>query len=120
MNSYPSYTSVADVDRHRKDRKPLFELGEIVITQEADEVVGGRLPLVHLMLDSHVHGNWGMSNKEDGLVNDRALVHGFRILSAYKVPDKRTNAKHTVFVATHDVDDKGRRQLTTIFLPHEY
>lgn len=58
----------------------------------------------------HVLGFWGDLDVEDREANERALVSGGRIFSAYTLPDKSR-----VWVIT-----EADRSVTTLFLPSEY
>jgi len=65
---------------------------------------------VAVALARHARGDWGDLTEEDLRANDRALVYGARILSAY-------NASNSVkFWIITEWD----RSATTILLPEEY
>jgi len=85
-----------------------FSLGAIVVTH------GARTRLndndVASALVRHVSGDWGEIDQEDRRLNDDALAHGGRLLSAY-VDRKRTR----FFIIT-----EADRSATTILLPEEY
>jgi hypothetical protein len=87
---------------------PRLPLGQIVATPNA---------LAHITqaditaaLLRHVVGDWGELDAEDKQVNNRALVDGMRVLSAYQA------ANGTTFwiITEHD------RQTTTVLLPEDY
>lgn len=62
------------------------------------------------LLLRHCKGDWGDLDHEDKCANEQALVHGARILSAYKL---LTGEK--VWIIT-----EADRSVTTILLPSEY
>jgi hypothetical protein len=57
-----------------------------------------------------VTGDWGDVDEHDRMVNDMALLHGQRLLSAYTL----TDGTRLWFITDHD------RGITTILLPEEY
>ena len=61
-------------------------------------------------LDRHARGDWGEVDVEDQQANQDALLHGERLLSAY-----RTSAGVRLWVIT-----EADRSATTILLPEEY
>ena len=86
-----------------------FEMGEIVITPDADFslAVRGRHPVQ--LLARHVEGNWGNIHEHDKEENEQSADQGGRIFSAYDIEDGR-------FYVVTECD----RSVTTILLPHEY
>jgi hypothetical protein len=60
-------------------------------------------------LARHASGDYGEVNDEDRQLNDEALIHGDRILSAY-----RTLKGVKLWVITEASDDNGHRAATTI------
>ncbi len=87
---------------------PKFPLGQIVITSNAlatlshDDI----LPA----LGRHVLGDWGELDEEDKRANDRALLSGSRLLSAYR------SAQDVKFWIITEAD----RSVTTVLLPEDY
>lgn len=87
---------------------PRFALGRTVITRGAlaaltgDDVLSG--------ITRHARGNWGEVGPEDWTANDRALLCGGRLLSAY-----RSDAGTRFWVIT-----EADRSVTTVLLPEEY
>jgi len=85
-----------------------FALGQIVATSNAlaairpDEIAAG--------LKRHESGDWGEICGEDQQANDRALLEGERLFSAYRA----TNG--TKFWIITEAD----RSVTTILLPEDY
>ncbi len=92
-----------------------FDLGKMLATPGALEVLerSGQSPA--FFLDRHVQGDWGEVNREDKLLNDLALVSGERLLSAY-----RTLKGERLWIITEATDDIGKRAATTILKPSEY
>jgi hypothetical protein len=96
---------------YRELSKPgRFELGQAVATPGAVEVMqrGGHIPPEFLL--RHKHGDWGDLDPEDKHVNEEALRHGQRLLSAY-----RTRLSDKLWVIT-----EWDRSVTTLLLPDEY
>jgi hypothetical protein len=87
-----------------------FKLGDIVATPGALEVLAESAQEIGFFLDRHVQGDWGDVDVHDRQANDDALVHGDRILSAY-----RTLKGKRLWVIT-----EADRSATTILLPEEY
>lgn len=60
-----------------------FPLGQLVATPAAIEAMqeSGQTP--DFFVKRHLQGDWGEVDAEDWQANDRALVDGSRILSAY-------------------------------------
>jgi len=87
-----------------------FPLGQIVSTPDALRVIeeSGQTP--DFFLDRHVRGDWGEVCDEDKQANDQALVHGERLLSAY-----RTLMGVRIWVIT-----EADRSSSCILLPEEY
>ena len=87
---------------------PIFPLGRLVATPGALAAIPA--DEIQLTLGRHASGDWGDLDKEDKAANDRALVEGTRLLSAYESKDK------TRFWIITEWD----RSITTILLPEEY
>lgn len=87
------------------------ELGRIVATPAALEALErARLRPEHL-LARHVRGDWGDIDEDDFHANERALLDGARLLSAYTLP----GTGQRVWIIT-----EWDRSLTTILLPEDY
>ena len=89
----------------------LFSLGQIVSTPGAldafrEEGVSGLA-----YLQRHITGDWGDLCKADQRENDLAVKEGFRILSAYTLP--QTKVKFWIIT-------EADRSVTTFLLPSEY
>ena len=92
-----------------------FPLGQLAATPGALEAMEASGQTPDFFLTRHQAGDWGEVNEEDRRLNDEALIHGDRILSAY-----RTLKGVRVWVITEAADDSGHRAATTILLPEEY
>ena len=78
-------------------------------TQEAS----GQTP--DFFLAKHLAGDWGEVGAEDWQANDEALLHGDRLLSAY-----RTLKGVKLWIITEAADEDGLRAATTVLLPQDY
>ncbi len=88
---------------------PLFELGQIVATPAAIEVMEELKIEACKLLDRHVSGDFGDIDEEDQESNMVAVDFGLRILSAYNF------GKRTIWVIT-----EADRSSTCILLASEY
>jgi hypothetical protein len=97
-------------EMQKTERKPLFDLGQLVATPGALTVLEktGQNPME--FLSRHVTGDWGEIPEEDKKENQFSLEKGFRLLSSY-----RTTAGDRVWVIT-----EADRSHTTLLLPDEY
>ena len=90
--------------------KPLFELGQLVATPGAIDLMFENETAPGFLIARHVSGDWGDLDDDDKQANDHAVKAGYlRVFSAYKVGDAK------VWVIT-----EGDRSSTTILLPEEY
>jgi hypothetical protein len=92
-----------------------FPLGRLAATPGALEAMEASGQTPEFFLARHASGDYGEVNDEDRQLNDEALLHGDRILSAY-----RTLKGVKLWVITEAADDNGHRAATTILLPDEY
>ena len=92
----------------KTERKPLFDLGQLVATPGALAALekSGQTPME--FLSRHVRG--GELPEEDKTENQYSLEKGFRLLSSY-----RTTADDKLWVIT-----EANRPHTTLLLPEEY
>jgi hypothetical protein len=90
--------------------KSLFPLGQCVATPGALDALASTRENPQTFLDRHVTGDWGEVDAEDQQPNQDALLHGERLLSAY-----RTSSGVRLWVIT-----EADRSVTTILLPEEY
>jgi hypothetical protein len=89
---------------------PKFELGQVVATPGAIELLvgAGRSPVEFIA--RHVRGDYGDLDEHDRLANEAALCNGSRILSSYiVVGDQR------LWILT-----EASREVTTLLRPDEY
>lgn len=65
-----------------------FELGQLVITQGAQELLErlGKSPFEYLL--RHVQGDWGDMEDEDKAENEFALTRELRIFSSYQLTEE--------------------------------
>jgi len=92
------------------ERKPLFDLGQLVATPGALAALQKTGQNAMEFLSRHVRGDWGELPKEDKDENQSSLQKGFRLLSSY-----RTTAGDKIWVIT-----EADRSVTTLLLPDEY
>jgi hypothetical protein len=87
-----------------------FPLGHIVATPGALEAISAPGEAVLDYLERHLAGDWGDVCEEDRQENERSLVNGWRILSAYTL---KTGV--VIWVIT-----EADRSSTCVLLPSEY
>jgi hypothetical protein len=85
-----------------------FRLGRIVATAHSLEVITSDDILMGIT--RHQAGDWGELCPEDRAANDKALVEGTRILSAY------SSARGMKFWIITEAD----RSVTTVLMPEDY
>jgi hypothetical protein len=87
-----------------------FSLGQLVATPGALDALTrtGENPLRYLA--RHATGDWGDVGADDHAANDRALVDGERLLSAYRLADGTR-----IWIIT-----EADRSVSTLLLPEEY
>ncbi len=95
--------------------QPKFALGKVLATPGALETLEKAAQSAAQFLERHARGDWGEVCDEDHEANDRSLLDGSRILSAYC-----TSLGEKLWIITEAVDDSGNRAATTILLPSEY
>jgi hypothetical protein len=95
--------------------KARFPLGQIVATPAALEALTVTAQSPAEFLDRHATGDWGDLCDGDRELNDRALIDGSRLLSAYV-----TRLGVRLWIITEAADEAGRRAATTILLPDDY
>lgn len=86
----------------------MFELGQIVMTPGALELMENGVNLQHYLL-RHYSGDWGDLCKEDIEENKFSLEFGHRLLSSYKTSFGK------LWIIT-----EADRSCTTLLLPEEY
>lgn len=88
----------------------VFSLGKIVATPGALEALeaSGESPLD--FIQRHASGDWGEVDEHDREANEQGLMHGARLLSAY-----RTQGDVRLWIIT-----EADRSSTCILRPEEY
>ncbi len=90
--------------------KLLFELGQLVATPGALLALRRTHVPAWELLKRHITGDWGDLCAEDKAENKLSVREGFRILSAYTLPDGTK-----VWCIT-----EADRSVTTLLLPEDY
>jgi hypothetical protein len=91
-------------------RRPLFGLGQIVVTPGAVAALAVAHADPAVYLSRHRTGDWGTLEDDDWKTNNYALTHAGRLLSAY-----RLSTGTTLWIVT-----EADRATTTLLLPDEY
>lgn len=139
METYMSNTnSVASDDTPQESQTPKYTLitnaakfstGQIVATPGALALMQRTSTNPAILLNRHLHGDWGDTCAEDGALNEQSLGDGSRIMSVYRLVSletlratllKKRTELPTVWIITEAVDDEGKRASTCILLPEEY
>jgi hypothetical protein len=121
----PKYTLISNDAR--------FSPGQIVATPGALALMQRTKTNPALLLNRHLHGDWGDICSEDAMLNEQALADGSRILSSFRVvadselkiltPNQRAIADTHVWVITNSAMESAApdlRHVTTFLLPSEY
>lgn len=87
----------------------LFDFGQLFMTPGIRDLVAGGLNIAAL-LKRHAFGDWGDLTVDDWQANERAIVAGARIFSAYAGPDGAR-----IWIIT-----EADRSATTVLLAEEY
>jgi hypothetical protein len=87
-----------------------FPLGQLAATPGALEALEASGQTAEFFFARHASGDWGEVNEEDQKLNDEALIHGDRLLNAY-----RTLRGVKLWIIT-----EGDRSSTVALLPQEY
>ena len=90
---------------------PLFDLGWVVATPGAIDLLVSAGESSARLLERHASGDWGDVPPEDARENERSLKYGWRLMSSYPVGD----AGERVWVIT-----EADRSSTCLLLPSEY
>jgi hypothetical protein len=85
-------------------------LGRVVATPGALHSLAEAGQSPQEFLDRHASGDWGELHEEDHKENERSVMQGFRILSAYRLKDDTK-----IWIIT-----EADRSSTCILLPEEY
>ncbi|TAG46844.1 MAG: type I restriction endonuclease subunit M [Betaproteobacteria bacterium] len=102
----------------------MFPLGQVVATPDALALLQATKSSAVLLLNRHMHGDFGDVCKSDLAENEVALKHGLRVMSVYRLVER------AVFKATPPADrskldtvwiiTEADRSVTTILCPHNY
>ncbi len=92
-------------------RRQRFELGQLVATPGALEVLGELEVSPSELLERHASGDWGAVSAEDARENELSVREGFRIVSSYPLGEEARK----VWIIT-----ESDRSSTCILLPEEY
>ena len=101
---------ISKLQKTDENPKPLFPLGQIVMTIGAKEALAESNQLPNEFLAKHQTGDFGIIGKEDWQENLLSIKEGFRILSAYK-----TTKGEKIWIIT-----ESDRSCSTVLLPSEY
>lgn len=88
----------------------VFDLGRLVATPAALQVLTERQVAPLNLLQRHARGDWGDLDAEDIQANQDALQQGWRLFSSYQI-DPETK----VWIIT-----EADRSVTTVLLPNDY
>ena len=113
--------------RHAQRSTPLFELGQIVITNAARDVLRRAQVPAGELLRRHALGDWGCVDEVDRKQNELGLRLGLRLRSVYAVQPTTPMASHWTAVDVHTphkhitvwLISQANRARTTILLPSE-
>jgi len=90
-----------------------FSMGRLLMTRGVNDRVADDVEFAEFVsrnLTRHAKGDWGDLCPEDKAANNRALIHGGRLLSAYE-----KDGLPKVWIIT-----EADRSATTILFPEEY
>jgi hypothetical protein len=87
-----------------------FQPGRIIVTPGALAALeaSGEVPFEYLV--RHINGDWRDVDEHDRRENELSLIHGFHLISAY-----RLNSGAKIWIIT-----EAGRSVSTILLPEEY
>ncbi len=91
---------------------PLFDLGRVVATPGALELLAATETNPAELLERHQGGDWGEVPPEDARENARSLKYGWRVMSSYPVGEE---VGQKVWILT-----EADRSSTCILLPEDY
>jgi hypothetical protein len=99
-------------------KAPLFDLGQLVITPGALQVLTEREVIPLVLLSRHVRGDWAEMEPDDQKANRQALVDGSRIFTRYTLAEGVALVR--IWIITEAKGEDGSRASTCILLPEEY
>jgi len=97
----------------RSQTSAKFDSGKVVVTRGVNDFMADDEKFAAFVFESlrrHLAGDWGELGDEDKEANERALLDGDRLFSAYKTP-----GLPPLWIIT-----ERDRSATTILLPDEY
>ena len=97
-------------EQPKSDRLPRFLLGQLVATPSALSILVSLRVSPWALLNRHVQGDWGDLDEHDRREDERALIEGTRLLSAYSLASGTR-----IWIIT-----EADRSATTLLLPEEY
>ncbi len=100
---------LALMQQHRFHGRPRFQLGKVVATPGALDLLERTHTSARPFLQRHHCGDWGDMAVEDKHANDLAVMQGTRILSAFEIKAEK------LWVIT-----EADRSSTCLLLPSEY
>jgi hypothetical protein len=106
---YQRAISLTQLSKGNQMNKPLFELGQVVITPACIELIEHQGKSPEEFLARHHVGDWGDIDEEDKQMNEEALWGGSRLMSVYET--ERGNIW---------IFSEADRSSTTLLLPSEY
>jgi len=113
MNTTPESLPASSAANQPKPGHARFPLGQLAATPGALDLLGRYHVSLFDLLARHASGDWGDVGAEDAHANERALIHGNRLLSCYTLvpgdPDTRVWAI-----------SEANRSVTTLMMPSEY
>ena len=98
------------MNKNTQHTKALFDVGQIVATPGALDLLDKTATNAASLLQRHVTGDWGDLAHEDKATNDEAVTVALRIFSSYKL-----DGGHKLWIIT-----EADRSATTLLLPSEY
>ncbi len=96
--------------QEKPTHRPLFSLGDVVITPGALAAFVSAQEYITPYLARYQQGRWGDLDPHDRHANEQALKHGLRLLNAYHLRDSTT-----IWIIT-----EADRSSTCVLLPDEY
>lgn len=95
------------------DKRPLFSLGQVVITRNAQHLLATHQIDASMLVYRHQRGDWGDLCQADKETNEEALISKQRLLSSYNLSIPEMSLK--LWIIT-----EWDRSITTLLLPEDY
>lgn len=112
---------MADENQSRGRGVPRFALGSVVGTLGAVALMENAGIRAATLLARHVRGDWGELCDEDCQTNEDALIHGWRVMSVYRLSLKGSDGRPITDADTRIwIITEADRSVTTLLLPDEY